>query len=333
MKSKESYIDPNGWEEIQKLSSVERKKYLNKFTKWTRDALVVTMLSLNVSAENIDISSLPHYAKNFFSRAWNYIKKHTHVEYDRTVTDWDDQYNTDYYEKYNTNVKNIENTNLSGIDNLNVKWWVLYSDGVKLSLVSAQNVVEDDRFLKENDLDEVIIRINWTPFKVKPKFLRLFFQASGKKWIGGYDVWKTMTLVYVSYLNKIRVLWTIDRYSWYIDENNPKEYEVLSSVENKKRLYTKISELLWCSECRYKKDYSWNIYFYSNGVNVWILNNMWNEQILTRWNKVLAKIIQHGNNIIMTDSFWNILYKSNWQKVLDIKLPTADEKIVFSVES
>jgi len=329
MSFKENYIDPNGWEEIQKLSSVEKRKYLKNFTKRTRAALVATMLSTNMSyAENIDISSLPHYA-------WldKWLKKHVKVTYSRTATDWNNHYNTDYYERYNTNVRNVENTNLSGIDHLNVKGWVLYSDEVKLSLVSTQNVGENDDFLKENDLDEVIISINWTSFKSKPKFLRLSFQASGRKWVVGYEVWKTITLVYVSYLDKIKVLWTIDKYAWYIQENNPKEYEVLSSIENKKNLYEKVSRLLWCRKCRYKKDNSWNIYFHSNWRNVWILNNMWDEQILIRWNKVLAKIIQHGNNIIMTDNSWNILYKSNWDQILDIKLPTADEKIVLNIEN
>ena len=336
MSFKENYIDPNGWEkiEVKKLSSVERKKYLKKWTKWTKAVLLSTLLAASTSsAEDIDISKLPHYTKNFFSKAWDYIKKHTHVSYDRTATDWNDHYDTDYYDRYNTNVQNLDNTNLEGITNLNPTWWVVYSDWQKMSLVSASNIIENESFLKENDLDEVIIRINWTPFKAKPKFLKLNFQASGRKWIVGYEIGKTITLVYVSYLDKIKVLWTIDNYAWYIEENNPREYEVLSWVENKKRLYKKISSLLWCHNCRYKKDSSWNIYFYSNWRNVWTLNNMWNEKILTRWNKVLAKIIQHWDNMIMTDSFWNILYKSNGQKVLDIKLPTADERIVLSVQN
>jgi len=186
----------------------------------------------------------------------------------------------------------------------------------------------------KNDLGEVIIEINWVPFKVKPKFLRLSFQKNVRRWIVGYDVWKTVTLVYVSYLDKIKVLRTIDTYAWYTQKNNPKEYEVLSSVRNKKEILEKSAILLWCSRnCRYKKDNSWNTYFYSNGRNVWTLNNMWDEQILIKWNKVLAKIFQHGNNIVMTDNFWNILYKSNWEQILDIKLPTVGEKIVLSIEN
>jgi len=47
----------------------------------------------------------------------------------------------------------------------------------------------------------------------------------------------------------------------------------------------------------------------------------------------LAEIFQHGNNIVMKDNFWNILYKSNWEQILDIKLPTAGEKIVLSIEN
>jgi len=317
-----NHIDSNKWEknEIKKLSLTEKKNHVKHFTKKTS----ATLLAIMLVASNTS-------AKNIFSKIWHKIKKHTHITYSNT--DWNDHYNTDYYEKYNTTVKHIENTNLSGIDNLNVRWWILYTDWQKLSLVSAQNVVENDKFLKENDLDEVVIRINWTPFKAKPKFLRLSFQASGRKWVIGYEVWKTITLVYVSYLNKIKVLWTIDKYAWYIDENNPKEYEVLSSVENKKILYNKISNLLWCRNCRYKKDNFWNIYFYSNWVNVGTLNDLWNEKILTKWNKVIAKIIKHWNNILMTDAFWNIFYKSNGQKILDIKLPTAWERIVLGVQN
>ena len=328
------YIDPNAWEkiEVKKLSSIERKEYLKKFTKWTRAALLSTLLvASTTSAQKIDISKYPEYAENFFSKAWKWLKKNVHVSYNRTATDWNSHYNTNYYERYNSHVQNVENTELRGVDSLNVTWWALYMYGQKLSLVSASNIIESDEFLKENDLDEVVININWVPFKAKPKFLRLNFEKNGRRWIVGYEAWKTVTLVYVSYLNKIKVLWTIDQYAWYINENNPREYEVL--VNNKKRLYEKISNILWCKQCNLKRDYSWNIYFYSNGRNVWTLTNMWNEKILTKWNKVLAKIIQHWNNIIMTDPFWNILYKSNWQEVLDMELPTVGERIVLSIKN
>ncbi len=330
MSFKENYIDPNGWEqiEVKKFPLGKIKKYLKKWTKWVRLSLAAIFLAASTSsAENIDISKLPQYAG-----LWHWLKKHIHVSYDRTATDGDNHYDTDYYERYNPKVKDLENTKLKGINNLNVSWWVLYANWQKLSLVEASSVSENKNFLKEYDLDEVVIRINWTPFKAKPKFLKLKFQASGRKWIVGYEIGKTITLVYVSYLDKIKVLGTIDNYAWYIEEDKPREYEIPSV---KKILYKKILSLLKCnSDCYIKKDSSWNIYFYSNWRLVWTLNNIWDgRRDLIKWNKVLATIKQYRNNVIMTDSSQNVLYNSNKPEILDIKLPPAGERIVLAVKN
>jgi len=149
MSFKESYIDSNGWEriEVKNISPKERKEYLKKFTKGIRATLLAAMLSSNASyANHIDIRKYPHYAENFFTKIWKFIQKNVHVEkWWYNNFNYSNHYNTDYYDRYSPNVKNIENTNLSGIDHLDVRWWVLYSDWVKLSLVSAQNVIENEK--------------------------------------------------------------------------------------------------------------------------------------------------------------------------------------------
>jgi len=325
---KKYYIDQNWWEKIKNISINERKKWVKNFSKKISPILLWVMISsADAYCNEINLNNLPKYA-------WlgKWLKRHISVSYNKwTTTDWNNKYNIDYYEKYNNSVKNIENTNLSWIEKLNVIWWILFFEWQKMELTSANSVIEDSNFLKNNDLNKVIIKINNVPFKVKPKFLKLSFQARCRKWIVGYEVWKTITLVYISYLNKIKVLWTIEKYAWYIEENNPKEYEVI--LNRKNILYTKCEKLLWYKNYKYKKDRSWNVYFYSNWVYVGTLNNMWNEKILTKWNKVIAKIIEHWDNIIMMDEFGNILYKTNWQKKVSIKLPTAGEKIILLIDN
>lgn len=321
---KKYMIDEN-WEkiEVKKISSTERKKWVKTFSKKIAPALMATMLASSASADNIDISKLPHYAS---LDGW--LKKHVKVTYNKWgSTDWSDNYNTSYYERYNSKVKNIENTSLAWVENLNVVWGKMYVDWRWYNLVSSENVIPDSDTIKSNELDEVVISVNWTRFKAKPKFLKLHFVSRWKKWVFWYQMDKDVTLVYVSFLDKIKVLWYIDNYAWYID-TTPKDYEVNSNIATKRKIYENISRLLWCGwNCRYKKSRSWDIYFYSWNRFVGQIQDMWDKKFILKWNRVVAKLIERWNKVLLIDNNDNILYRSDGTKNVKISIPEVNMKM------
>jgi len=296
-----------------KVSLKEIKKWVKKFSKPVSIALF-SSLSINqpISSNELDISKLPHYASNCKSYFNNFVK---------VCTDWDSHYNTDYYERYNTRVQNLESTNLKGIEHLNIINAKLYFYDHTYHLVSTQEIFPSESDFKSEDLDKVIININWVSFKARPKFLKLTFS----RWSNNYMI-KSLTLVYVPYLDKIKVLWVVDAIAGFI-ETKPRDYEVVSSIDQKRKVYYYISKLLWCNNCRYKKSFSGDTYFYSNWKLVWVVQDMWDKKFILSNNHLVWKLIENRKKVILLDRNDRVVFRSSWFKRINVQIPEINARI------
>lgn len=198
-------------------------------------------------------------------------------------------YGTNYYERYNPYLKNLENVEaLKPTVRFNIYGGLLKWDGITYRLSKVEEIFSKN-LLKEYDLETVVVKINGKEYKAKPHFKKLIFTQHWKKWGFWYTVWKELILVYIPYKDRIKIIWTISQWQ-FIEENTYKEYDISVKNEVRKKVLLKIFALLWCRDfknCSVKSNISWNNYFYNNWKLIGVLQNLWNEKILTRknWNK------------------------------------------------
>lgn len=238
------------------------------------------------------------------------------------------KYNAEYYEKYNDKTPNLETSHFQSTK-FNVNSGILHADGNKLVLVDSENTHLSQDALKEFDLQQVVVQIDWKYYKAKPSFKTLYFQKSWNKHGFGYQVWKKITLVYVPYDGKIVLFGSISA-GQYIEENDKKIYNISSFETNKKQILNRTLQLLWAKNVRWRDiqaDGNHNNYFYHNWRFVWVLQNFGNEKVLIRWkganSTIVAKLLILNWNFLMTSPSWKVLYQAHWSNVW-ISLDTLD---------
>jgi len=325
--SKDYLIDSNGGELLEvkkKLWGLEKEiiPNLSNVKKIASAMLATTMLS----ATNIDTSKLPHYASNL----WKYVHIKVEKVNPKTVDDYDATFNTDYYEKYNPKAHKLEHSHYSENINLvsHIVWWNMNFYGHNYKLAYQKNVYPSKSFLKNENLDEVAININWRTYIAKPKFLQLDFEIIWKKGYMVYGMWKSMALVYVPVKTKIVVLWSVVDWEFYEEEKH-KIYDISATREKYEKQLNTILKLLWCnySNCGISKDSEGNRYFYKNHKLVWKVETFWDKKLIIKWNKIVWKILEKWNKVYIIDNHDNIISSFSWYKKVYIKLNQTDMNI------
>jgi len=253
------------------------------------------------------------------------------------ITKW---YSSHYYEKYNSNTPSINKLNsMSSRSNFFIDAWRLSADGIYYTLGNTQDIELSQKDLRDYDLQTVVITVNSQNYKAKPSFKKLYFTVSWNKWWFWYTVGKEITLVYVPYGNRIKVIWSISQ-GQFIEENKHKEYNIWVEKEAKRQILYKIFSMLWTnnlSNCNVKSDRKGNNYFYENWRLIGIMENFWSEKIIIKkqWNdrQQIATIKKYDNKLLMTDRNWNIIYSSNGSKKIEIDLDALDYKIGLKVSN
>ena len=241
-------------------------------------------------------------------------------------------YDTSYYEKYDPNIKYISN---SKHKNLFIQDGRLKADGIVYRLKSASDIKLDKKTLKKFDLESVVIKIDGNYYKAMPSFKKLNFIKRGKKGIFRYTLTKKLILVYIPYRDKIQVIGVISQ-GEFIKENTLKEYDLDVKKEIKKKILSKILNLLGCRKnCNIKSDKSGNNYFYKNNKLIGILENFGNQKILIQKSgnskKHIANIIKYQDKILLEDIDGNILYESGFSKILKIRLDSLGYEILLKI--
>ena len=323
--NKNYIIDPNGWEKLKIEPKEELQNLEKKVVPWflaikkIASAMLTTAI---LSANNIDTSKLPHYAFNL----WKYIA----VKVERGNVrngDYSQAYDTWYYERYNKKAKHLESSSYrENIDISNhIVWWYMKFYWHKYKLVNFKKVSPSYKFLKSEELDKVVININWKTYVTKPKFLQLDFEAVWRKWYAVYGMWKNMALVYVPYKDHILVLGSVVDGSYY-EEDKHKTYDVSAYREKYMKELKSILNLFWCNynNCDIKKDYEWNKYFYKNWKLAWKIENFWDKKLIIKWKKLVWKILKKWNREIIIGNNWEIISEFPWFKQVRIKLNQTD---------
>jgi len=249
-------------------------------------------------------------------------------------------YRTSYYDKYNSDTPSINKLDsISSRSNFFIDDWRLSADGIYYTLGNVQDIQLSKKALKEYDLKTVVIEVNDQDYKAKPSFKKLYFTASWKKWWFWYTAGKEIILVYVSYDDKIQVIWSISQ-GQFIEENEYKEYNIWVEKEDKRQILYKIFSMLGYNNiknCDVKSDRDGNNYFYENWKLIGVMKNFWSEKIIIKkqWNdrQHIATIKKYGNKILMTDREWNIIYSSNGSKKIKIDLKALDYRIGLKVSN
>jgi len=333
------FLDPNWGEELEIKDITDIQQELDNLkweiaprTGWIKKiaSAMLAVAMLSAQTPKIDTSTLPHYA-------WldDWVKKHVKVKVTRvkpkSYGDYTDVYTTDYYEKYNPKARKLETSYFRPRGDLKIRGGEVIYFWKKYKLLSVRKIDLDDKFLKKENLDSIVININWERFVTKPHFLLLRFW---RRWGGfvRYEEWRSLILVYVPYFdwqfNRIEVLWAIES-NQFFEENNHISYD----ISDRYRYITEfkvLSQLFKCGikNCKIKRDREWNKYFYKNWRLVWKVENFGDEKIVIKkehWKeKVVAKIIQKGKKEIIINSNNEILAEISPYKPLKIKLKQLD---------
>lgn len=247
-------------------------------------------------------------------------------------------YDADYYQKYNDNLPRLENSNLQSWTKFSVSSGRLYADWVELVLTDSEDEYFSAEALKEFDLEELAVNVDWKHYKAKPMFKSLYFQRSWTKHGLGYKIWRKISIVYVPYNWRILVLWSVSQ-GQYIEENKKKEYFISSFESNKKQVLNRVLQLLWWSNTKgrdIQADANHNNYFYHNWNLRWVLQNFWNEKILIRWTwasgTVVAKLMVSNWNFLLMSPSWKVLYQAQWSNIW-ISLETLDYYIDLNLNN
>ncbi|MFP4487209.1 MAG: hypothetical protein ACLFOC_09600 [Campylobacterales bacterium] len=248
-------------------------------------------------------------------------------------------FDTSYYEKYNTETKQLSESSYAKNIDFFIDSGRLSADGVYYTLSGVLEVNLSQEALKEYDLQTVVIEIDNNHYKAKPSFKKLFFTASGKKGSFGYSSSREIILVYVPYLDRIKVLGSISQ-GQYIEESSYKTYSIDAKREAKKEVLIKTLKLLGCQnprECDVKSNRDGDNYFYKNDKLIGVTQNFGDEKILTRQTpqgrKKLATIKIYRNKIIMEDRRGDILLSSKGSKKIKIALKELNYNIGLEVSN
>ena len=246
-------------------------------------------------------------------------------------------YATDYYEKYNPKVPKLANTPLAQHRPFIIQSGQLYADGGVFTLQKAADIQLTPKALKAYDLETVIIQIGGKPYKATPQFKKLTFMQKGQKGVFGYTLGRELTLVYVPYQDKIRVLGVISQ-GQYIQENRYQTYDINVAHTAKKQVFKQMLKLLGChqvEDCQVKSDSAGNSYFYLHGQLMAVLQDFGPEKILIQkrrdGERRLATLRQYGQKILLEDQAGHILYKSLGQQTLDIRLEALNYRMRLKI--